>query len=583
MTPAVNHTRTEKLLLEAARMFNSTLEYEELIQLVLKLIMTAVNCEAAVVFRVDHDRTDMKIRFMKCSDCCMRTFFLELGQGVVGWVTKYREPLIINDPRNDPRIEPQIEQVGEITMRSIISVPLVGKGQMIGVVEAINKIDGEFTEDDLDILTGLNNQIAVAIDNAHLYRDVKREALEKDLLYQVGKKLSGKLDVDEVMREILETLKQVVEYDAGGIFLVDPAEGNIKSLYTVGYDPVRDAQMQVKIGQGLIGHVASSGEPVIVHDVEKDSRYVDANPTTRSEIVVPIKLDSRLIGVLNLESNQVGAYNNRSLALMQAFASQAAISLERARLHETEVSGKRLEEQLNIAREIQRTFLPYHDPKIPGYDIAGKNISSGQVGGDYYDFIRIVDSHVGIAVGDVSGKGIPAALIMASFRASLIAEIRNNYSIRTICQKVNSLLYESLEPGNYVTAVYGVLDSRNHIFTFSNCGHNLPILLRATGKVEHLIEGGPILGVTQDAVFEERALVINQGDLMVLYTDGVTEVFNEQGEEFGLDRLVKVIKENRGKSSEQIENAIYDAVKAFASESHLWDDLTMVVIKRPKS
>ena len=304
MTPAVNHTRTEKLLLEAARMFNSTLEYEELIQLVLKLIMTAVNCEAAVVFRVDHDRTDMKIRFMKCSDCCMRTFFLELGQGVVGWVTKYREPLIINDPRNDPRIEPQIEQVGEITMRSIISVPLVGKGQMIGVVEAINKIDGEFTEDDLDILTGLNNQIAVAIDNAHLYRDVKREALEKDLLYQVGKKLSGKLDVDEVMREILETLKQVVEYDAGGIFLVDPAEGNIKSLYTVGYDPVRDAQMQVKIGQGLIGHVASSGEPVIVHDVEKDSRYVDANPTTRSEIVVPIKLDSRLCAESGIESGR---------------------------------------------------------------------------------------------------------------------------------------------------------------------------------------------------------------------------------------------------------------------------------------
>jgi sigma-B regulation protein RsbU (phosphoserine phosphatase) len=564
-------------------MFNSTLEYEELIQLVLKLIMTAVNCEAAVVFRVDHDRTDMKVRFMKCSDCCMRTFFLDVGQGVVGWVAKFREPVIINDPRNDPRVEPQIEQVGEIATRSIISVPLIGKGQMIGVVEAINKIDGEFTEDDLDILTGLNNQIAVAIDNAHLYRDVKREALEKDLLYQVGKKLSGKLDVDEVMREILDTLKQVVEYDAGGVFLVDPAEGNIKSLYTVGYDPVRDAQMQVKIGQGLIGHVASNGEPVIVHDVEKDSRYVDANPSTRSEIVVPIKLDSRLIGVLNLESNQVGAYNNRSVALMQAFASQAAISLERARLHETEVSGKRLEEQLNIAREIQRSFLPYHDPKIPGYDIAGKNISSGQVGGDYYDFIRIVDSHLGVAVGDVSGKGIPAALIMASFRASLIAEIRNNYSIRTICQKVNSLMYESLEPGNYVTAVYGVLDSRNHIFTFSNCGHNLPILLRATGEVEHLREGGPILGVSPDAVYEERALVVNPGDLMVLYTDGVTEVFNEQGEEFGLDRLVKVIQENKKNSSEQIEAAIYDAVKAFASESHLWDDLTMVVIKRPKS
>lgn len=583
MTPSISHTRTERLLLEAARSFNSTVEYEELIELVLKLVMKAVNCDAAVVFRVDHDRTDMKIRFMKSSDCCMKTFFLEVGQGVVGWVAKYREPVIINDPTHDERVEPSIEQAGDITTRSIISVPLIGKGQMIGVVEAINKIDGEFTDADLDILTGLNDQIAVAIDNAHLYREIKREALEKDLLYQVGKKLSGKLDVDEVMREILDSLKQVVDYDAGGVFLVDPSEGSIKSLYTVGYDPVREDQIQVKIGQGLIGHVASTGEPVIVRDVCKDSRYVDANPSTRSEIVVPIKLDGRLIGVLNLESNQIGAYNNRSVALMQAFATQAAISLERARLHETEVSGKRLEEQLNIAREIQRSFLPYHNPQLEGYDIAGKNISSGQVGGDYYDFINIVDSHLGIAVGDVSGKGIPAALIMASFRASLIAEIRNNYSIRTICQKVNSLLCESLEPGNYVTAIYGVLDSRNHIFTFSNCGHNLPILLRATGEVEYLREGGPVLGVQPDAKFEERALVVNPGDLMVFYTDGVTEVFNDAGVEFGLDRLVEVIRANRDKTSEQIETVIYDVVKSYASERHVFDDLTMVIVKRAKA
>ena len=285
------HTKIEKLLLEAARMFNSTLEYEELVQMVLKLVSTAVNSEAALLFRVDHNRSDMKIRFMKCSDCCMKTFFLEIGQGVVGWVTKFREPVIINDPRNDPRVEPQIEQIGQITARSIISVPLIGKGQMIGVVEAINKIDGEFSETDLDILTGLNNQIAVAIDNAHLYREIKREALEKDLLYQVGKKLSGSLDLDEVMREILDTLKQVVSYDAGGIFLADPSEGNIKSLYTVGYDPVRDAQMQVKIGQGLIGHVASMGEPVIVHDVSKDTRYVDAKARTLDEAWINLMLN----------------------------------------------------------------------------------------------------------------------------------------------------------------------------------------------------------------------------------------------------------------------------------------------------
>jgi len=202
------------------------------------------------------------------------------------------------------------------------------------------------------------------------------------------------------------------------------------------------------------------------------------------------------------------------------------------------------------------------------------------VGGDYYDFIRIVAHHTGIAIADVSGKGIPAALIMASYRASLIAEIRNNYSIRTICQKVNSLLFESLESGNYVTGVYGVLDSRNHIFTFSNCGHNPPLLLRANDEVEFLREGGPVLGVAADSAYEERALVILPGDILVFYTDGVTEVFNSEGVEFGPDRLVQVVMANRDRGAQLIADAIYAAVTAFASPDHVFDDLTMIIVKR---
>lgn len=580
MPRSAKHTRTEKLLLEAARVFNNSIEYEDLMEQVLKLILTAVNCEAALVFRVDHDRTEMRVRFMKASDCCMRIFQLDVGQGVVGWVTHYREPVIINDISTDPRVDPRLESEAGIKFRSVLTVPLEGKGQFIGVVEAINKVDGEFNDADLDILTGLSNQMAVAIDNAHLYREIKREALEKDLLYRLGKKLSGKLEVNEVMREIMDSLKQVVSFDAGGVFLVDPEVNEIRGLYTVGYDPKYDTQLQLKIGQGLLGHVASTGEPVIVSDVTKDSRYIDANPETRSEIVVPIKLDDRLVGVVNLESPQINAFTPKSLALINAFASQAAISLERARLHETSLQSKGYEEQLHIAREIQRSFLPAKNPSIAGYDLAGTNISSGQVGGDYFDFIRIVDSHLGTAIGDVSGKGIPAALIMASFRASLIAEIRNNYSIRTICQKVNSLLFESLEPGNYVTAVYGVLDSKNHIFTFSNCGHNLPFILRANDSVEYLREGGPVLGVAQDGVYEERAIVLAPGDMMVFYTDGVTEVFNNKGEEYGLDRLVALVKANRKRSAVELEEIIYKTVSAWASERHLFDDLTMIIIKR---
>jgi len=260
---------------------------------------------------------------------------------------------------------------------------------------------------------------------------------------------------------------------------------------------------------------------------------------------------------------------------------QAGIAIERARLHERNLEAKRLEAQLNVAMETQRTFLPKHDPAVPGYDISGHNTPSGQVGGDYYDFIRIVDSHLGIAIADVSGKGMPAALIMASFRASLIAEIRNNYSIRTIGQKVNSLLCESLEPGMYVTAVYGVLDLANHILTFANFGHNPPVWLKRDGQVEMLSEGGVIFGVDREATFEERAFMIQPGEIIVMYTDGVTEVFDKDGDEFGRDGLIEVIRANRDKKSAQLAGAIRDAVSSHAAPTHVFDDITLVVIKRP--
>ncbi len=573
-------TKTEKLLLEAARRFNATLEYEELMEHVLKLVTSAVDAEAALVFRVDHSRSDMKIRFMKCPDCKVEVFFQEFGSGVVGAVAEYKEPVIVNDLDTISPVEKEIGRKAGVEIQNLISVPLIGKGQMIGVIEAFNKQDGPFTDVDLDILVGLTNQIAVAIDNAYLYRAVRQEALEKNLLYEVGMKLSGTLELDDLLQEIMNTLHKVIDFSAGGIFLIEPEKDEVGSIYTVGYDKRFQGKLQLKIGQGLIGSVAKSGEPVIVSDVSQDQRYVDARPQTKSEIVVPIKLNNKTIGVLNLESDHLDAFDMHADSLLAAFAAQAAISIERTRLHQKIVSGRKIDEQLKITREIQRSFLPDANPQIHGYDIAGTNIPSEQVGGDYYDFINIVDGQTGIVIGDVSGKGIPAALIMASFRSSLLAEIRNNYSIGTICRKVNSLVYESVRAGNFVSAVYGVLDSKNHIFTFSNCGHNLPIHIKSDGQVDYLKEGGQVMGVSPDVPYEQRPVVINAGEIIVLYTDGVTEVFDDDGREFGIQRLIGVVKENQNRPAFEILNKIVESVRMFSSQNHIFDDLTAIVLKR---
>lgn len=580
MVTEINHTRTEKLLLEAARVFNSTLDYEELMECILKLVTTAVNAEAALVFRIDHDRPDLKIRFMKCVDCKMQTFSRHIEQGLFGWVGKYRETVIVNESDNDPRVDRELEKLVDLPFRSVLAVPLVGRGQMIGVVEAINSTKGGFTEADLDMLTGLNNQIAVAIANAHLYRELKREALEKDLLYEAGKRLSESLKLDDVLQRILDSLRQVVHFAVGSVFLIEPESDEVCPVATISDDPEYEEKCRLKFGQGIVGQVARTGDAVIVSDVSKSDQYIRAHGPTKSEIVVPISLDGRILGVINLESEEVNGYDAKTLALVSAFASQAAISLERARLHDSSLEGKKLEEQLNIAREIQRSFLPDADPVVNGYDITGWNFSSGQVGGDYYDFIEIVDHQMSITIADVAGKGVPAALIMASFRASLIAEIRNNYSIRTVCEKVNSLLFESLESGNFVTAVHGVLDSRNHIYTYANCGHNLPFVLRADDSVLYLREGGPVLGVQEGATYEEQAIILREGDILVLYTDGVTEVFGSDGAEFGLERLIEVVKQHREQTAVEIREAVHAAVKQAAGREHMFDDITMVIAKR---
>ncbi|MFH0931772.1 MAG: GAF domain-containing SpoIIE family protein phosphatase, partial [Candidatus Zixiibacteriota bacterium] len=431
----------------------------------------------------------------------------------------------------------------------------------------------------LKVFSSLADQVAIALDNSYLYRKARKETMEKEILLDVDRLISSSLNLDEVLELILDSLKRLVKYDAAAIFLIDKEKREVGEIKTRGFDPAIVPDLKLKMGQGLVGWVAENRQTVIVPDVEKDPRYIEARHETKSEIVAPIITDQRTIGVFNLESDRVNTYDSEDMNLLTAFASHCAVAIERTRLHEEILIKKKLEEELLIARKIQESFLPPKDPVLTGLDISGINIPSEQVGGDYYDFIPIIEDQIGIVIGDVSGKGIPAALIMASFRASLKAEIRNNYAIGTIFFKVNNLLYESIERENYVTAVYGVLDIKNRAFTFSNAGHNPPILRRKEGTIEYLTEGGVALGILQNHDYKEMVLGLNPGDLILFYTDGVTEAKNKAGEEFGTKRLEKILLENSNLKAREIQNKIFEEVKDFTENKPGQDDLTMIVIK----
>jgi sigma-B regulation protein RsbU (phosphoserine phosphatase) len=569
----------DSIFIETSKLLNSTLNIDELLDIILDLTAKAMEAQASSLMLMDKKRGELDL-YVSTGAEGRKRLSLKMGEGFAGWVAEHKELVISNDVKSDPRYSPKLEEQLGFSIDSLICVPLLRRGNFIGVVTGLNKLNQKkFDQADLEVFLSLADQIAIALDNSYLYRKAKKETLEKETLLEVEKSLSSSLDLDEVLELILDSLLKVVKYDAAVIFLIDRKKQEIEHIKARGFDPALEPDLQLKIGQGLAGWAAQTQKSLIVPNVREDPRYIEARVETQSGMVVPIMTNQRIIGVFSIESNELNAYDEDDLELLDAFASLAAISIERARQHKEILEKRKLEEELSIARRIQKTFLPNRNPQMSGFDISGINIPSEKVGGDYYDFIPIIENQVGIAIGDVSGKGIPAALIMASFRASLIAEIRNNYAIRSIMFKVNNLLFESTESDIYVTAVYGVLDTKNKIFTFTNGGHNAPILRHVDGRMEYLLEGGVALGTFENSKYEERPLGLIPGDIIVLYTDGVTEAKNEKEEEFGTKRLKQVINDSCHLSAPEIQNNIYQTVKDFTGNLPQADDLTLIVIK----
>ena len=498
------------------------------------------------------------------------------GEGLAGWVMLRGEALRLapGDPRpaglvgeHDPAL-------------AALVLPLFRRGEPFGAIECLGKRADGFSAADFDRLEVAAEGVSFALDYALLSQEIERRGLEKDVLLDVARALAAPFETEEVVEAIFIALRQVVDYDAAAIYLVARGTEVLELVSAHGYPEGSESAFDLQLGQGIVGWVAKKGEPVIVPDVRTDPRYVAARPTTRSEIAAPLKLGGRVVGVFNLESDHEDIYHEGHLELLGAFAAQAAVAVERARNARARVEVRRLEKELAIARDIQRSFLPAAAPRVPGFDLAGTSISHDQVGGDYYDFITVSETRLGLAIADVSGKGIPAALLMAGFRMSLLAEIRNEFAIRAVMRKVNHLLHESTERDRFVTAFYGVLDWRNAMLIFSNAGHNPPLLIHADGRTEPLSEGGVALGVLADTTYEERPVSIGEGDVVVLYTDGVSEAEDEHGEQFGPERLERIVRAHPGHSARELTQDIVAAVLDWAGTRGLNDDLTLLVMRR---
>lgn len=402
-----------------------------------------------------------------------------------------------------------------------------------------------------------------------------------ETLIEAVRKVSSSLNLDEVVDTIFDSLKELINYSAAVICVVDLDSGAIHDLKARGYprQPIDNAF--ITAGSGIIGWVIQNARGQIINDVKRDARYVKVRVETRSEIAAPIiRYDGQVIGVINLEADWINGYHERDLEVLMMFASLAASAIDHTLLHRQVMIKRRAESELELARKVVDSLMPRSFPIIQGFDIYGTTIPVREVGGDYLDFIDSISDRLGVLVADVSGKGLAAALIMVTFRAYIHATVINELAMRVLMTRVNRLIYETTEGDRFITTFYGLIDPEHKRLLYINAGHNPPLLLRADGTKGMLDQSGLPLGAFEKSRYSESVVDFKPGDILVLYTDGVTEAANSDEEEFGLERLEQVVRAASDQRAYQICQMVTSAVNDFSHEAGgPEDDLTISVIK----
>ncbi len=413
--------------------------------------------------------------------------------------------------------------------------------------------------------------------------------IKYQLLRDISHRITGTLDLDKILNLLLDLLANIIDYDAAGIFILSEdinhsgyhySKQKIASMVQRGFGNLPlEADSMLMEGKGIVGQTIKTGKSIILNDVTKDDSYIPGRKESRSEITAPILRDEKTIGVLNVESDKLAAFDQDDIEILKFFAEASAISIDKALLHYQIIEKKKIEEQLQLAKDVQLGLLPNSEPKIQGYSFAGVCIPTYVIGGDYFDYIPIDEDRIAIVIADVSGDGVPAALIMAAFRALLRYNAKLFSDPVQMMNLMNKQVCEFMRKRDFISIIYGILNHKNHSFVYCNCGHN-PALHYSSKTTQLLESDGPSLNLIKDAEFKSSELNLENNDLILFYTDGVIEIFNKDKKQFGLERLIDIFNSNFNRKPNEIIDKIISLTKEFSSSDFYNDDFTMLVLKR---
>ncbi len=570
------------ILAELGREVTSVLDLKDLLEKIPNLISRLTSFTVFSVYLLHEEREELSIAYaVGYPEEIVKHFTLQVGQGVVGTAIAEQRPILLNDVDADPRYLAVVPGA-----KSQLAVPLRHKGKVIGALNLLSDKLGAFTERDEWILRQFGAHVAQAIVTARLFESEREYRATLETMADVGREMSAILDLDELLTRLAHLLKRVIDYRIFGIALLNEESQLLELKVAIQYGDNPKAREPVKLGEGLVGYAALHKEVVLVSDVRKDPRYISAVEGVRSELVVPLLVKDRCIGVFDLESPEVGAFTKQHAELLTLMASQAAVAIENARLYESiRANEARFEKELRFAQRVQMALLPQELPKrLRGVDVSWHFDPARELGGDLCDFLSPEPNTLVVAVGDVSGKGVPAALYSAAvgemirgrtFRRRLEKERSTPASVLA---GMNRILHERNLEEYYCTLCYAMFEFKKQTVTFANSG--LPYPIRCTnGKAAQIDMPGVPLGSFGTSTYDDVVVPLAMGDVFVLCSDGISEAFDEAGQEFGSARVIEVVEKNCERTAKEIVGEVFGAVQLFCGHAEQSDDRTVVVVK----
>jgi sigma-B regulation protein RsbU (phosphoserine phosphatase) len=577
MNPPVPFTERSELLdflLEVAEVSAVTLDLEKLLPALAGLVKKVIDYEIFAILLVRDKGDTMRIHFaIGHREEVIRNLRIKIGEGITGAAAAARRPVLVKDVRKDPRYLNALDAV-----RSELAAPMVARNRVVGVIDIQSTRLNAFTEQDRAIVELIASRVTQAIDNARLYRRVVRQNRTLRTLATIAQEFSSILDLDLLLRKISEQVRKVINYDAFSILLLEPAESMLKHYISVRYD--RRVQLDnIPLGRGIVGAAAESREPVLAPDTSKDPRYIAIDEGVRSEVAIPLIVKNRVIGVLDLESDQVDFFTENDVRTLSLLAPQIATAIENARLYARVAENEaRLEADLEAARRLQQHLLPSGWPAVEELEIAARCVPAREIGGDLYDFITFPENQLGLQVGDVSGKGAAAALYGALVTGLLRLLVQQIRSPARLLQAINEALLERKIDARYIALMCAHWYPESKTLVMANAGLPLPIICRGGRVTEQRVEGVP-LGLLGNRDYDEVSVHLGSGDVVVFVSDGITDNRDRFGQEYGRERLVKVVEGHWRLSARELMNEIFQDVKNHAAGAPAFDDQTALVVK----